>query len=156
MNLEQIVRFDLRLTGPCTQCHNGPVKQIYSIEDLAEYTRRYPLHMSIPYTIVIERVIGKDVTDKYKILVGDKLIYPNDIAIFLTDQYKKTFNFDLKKTENKPVMLDGVPGHCFVRWHYLGDTDIFVERETLNQIWPTATKKIPVGLTTFFNKEKVH
>jgi len=89
-------------------------------------------------------------------LVGDKLIYPNDIAIFLTDQYKKTFNFDLKKTENKPVMLDGVPGHCFVRWHYLGDTDIFVERETLNQIWPTATKKIPVGLTTFFNKEKVH
>ena len=53
MNLEQVVSFDLRLTGPCTQCHNGPVKQIYSIEDLAEYTHKYPLHMNIPYTIVI-------------------------------------------------------------------------------------------------------
>ena len=156
MNLEQVVSFDLRLTGPCTQCHNGPVKQIYSIEDLAEYTRRYPLHMSIPYTIVIERVINKKVTDKYKILVGDKLIYPNDIDAFLKDQYKNTFNFDLKKTENKPVMLDGIPGHTFVRWHYLGDTDIFVERETLNQIWPEKTGKLPLGLATFFNKEKVH
>ena len=166
MNLEQIIRFDLRLTGPCTQCHNGPVKQIYSIEDLAEYTRKYPLHMNIPYTIVIERVINKKVTDKYKILVGDKLIYPNDIDAFLKDQYKKTFNFDLKKTEKKPVMLDGVPGHCFVRWHYLTNADVFVERKTLNQILPVKTGtppimlflpiktgKPPVGLVELFNKK---
>ena len=156
MNNEN-VKFCLHLTGPCTQCHNGPVKQISSIEDLAEYTRRYPLHMNIPYTIVIERVIDKKVTDKYKILVGDKLIYPNDIDAFLKDQYKNTFNFDLKKTENKPVMLDGVPGHCFVRWHYLDD-DVFVERETLNQIWPVKTGTPPVGLVELLNQktEKVY
>ncbi len=152
MNNEN-VEFYLRHTGACTQCHNGPYKQIPSIEDLVEYTRRYPLHMNIPYTIVIERVIDKKVTDKYKILVGDKLIYPNDIDAFLKDQYKKTFNFDLKKTENKPVMLDGVPGHCFVRWHYLTDADTFVERKTLNQIWPIKTNKPPVGLVELFNKK---
>ena len=153
MNLEQIVRFDLRHTGPCTQCHNGPVKQISSIEDLAEYTRRYPLHMNIPYTIVIERIIDKMVTDKYKILVGDRLIYPCDIDTFLKNQYSKTFNFNLAETENKPVMLDGVPGHCFVRWHYLTDADIFVERKTLNQILPFKTGKPPVGLVELFNKK---
>lgn len=158
MNLEQVVSFDLHLTGPCTQCHNGPVKQIYSIEDLAEYTRRYPLHMSIPYTIVIERFVDKNVTDKYKILVGDKLIYPNDIDAFLKDQYKNTFNFNLSDTEHKPVMFDGVPGHIFVRWHYLTDSDVFVERETLNQIWPVETGRPPVGLVELLNKktENVH
>ena len=155
MNNEN-VEFYLRHTGPCTQCYNGPFKQIYSIEDLAEYTRKYPLHMNIPYTIIIERVIDKKVTDKYKILVGDRLIYPKDIENFLTDQYKNTFNFNADNTENKPVMLDGVPGHIFVRWHYLTNADVFVERKTLNKIWPEDENlwKTPVGLVQLLKKTK--
>ncbi len=164
--MAKVVEFYLRHSGPCTQCHNGPFKQISSIEDLAKYTAHYPLHMNIPHTIIIERVIDKKVTDKYTILVGDRLIYPNDIETFLMDQYKKTFNFDLNKTENKPVMLDSIPGHIFVRWHYLTDADIFVERKTLNQILPVKTGtppimlflsiktgKPPVGLVELFDRK---
>ena len=142
----------LHHTGPCTQCHNGPFKQIYSIEYLLKYTREYPLHMDIPYTLRLKRLVGTKVIDEYTILVGDRLIYPNDIDTFLKDQYRKTFNFDVDSAENKPVMLDGVPGHIFVRWHYLTDVDVFVERKTLNQIWPVKTDRPPVGLVNFLTK----
>jgi len=152
MNNENI-EFYLRHTGPCTQCHNGPFKQIYSIEDLAKYTNGYPLHMNIPQTIEIECAKDKTILHKYKILVGDKLIYPKDIENFLTDQYKNTFNFDTTKMENKPVMLDGIPGHIFVRWHYLTNADVFVERKTLNQIWPVATGKPPFELVELLNQK---
>lgn len=147
--------FYLRHTGPCTQCHNGPFKQIYSLKDLAKYTAGYPLHMSIPYTIVIERFVDKRLKDKYTILVGDRLIYPSDIATFLTDQYKNTFNFDANSAENKPVMLDSVPGHLFVRWHYLTIADVFVERKTLNQIWPVETGKPPINLVQMMNRKNL-
>lgn len=153
MNNEN-VEFYLRHTGPCTQCNNGPFKQIYSIDDLLKYTRGYPLHMGIPYTIKIERLIDKKAIDKYTILVGDRLIYPNDIDTFLKDQYKKTFNFDANNAESKPVMLDGIPGHIFVRWHYLTNADVFVERKTLNQIWPVATGKPPFELVELLNQKQ--
>jgi hypothetical protein len=55
--------------------------------------------------------------------------------------------------ENKPVMLDGIPGHIFVRWHYLTNADVFVERKTLNQIWPVATGKPPFELVELLNQK---
>ena len=174
MNNEN-VEFYLRHTGPCTQCHNGPFKQISSFDDLLKYTRGYPLHMDIPYTLRLKRIADEIVTDEYTILVGDKLIYPNDVATFLIDQYKNTFNFNLSDTEHKPVMLDGVHEQIIVgtrkngvlmpdqkirsaQWHYLTNADIFVERETLNQIWPVETGRPPVGLVELLNKktEKVY
>ena len=113
-------------------------------------------------------VVDEEEINKFKFFVGNKLIYPVDIINFLTEQSGSPLDFDVK-AENKPVMLDGVHEQIIVgtrdkktgallpdkkvrsvKWHYLTNQEIFVDRN-INQLWPRDTGEIPWN----FNSLKV-
>ena len=169
--------FYIHNIGPCTPLGGGSVKQIDSFEDLLKYTNSFSA--SMPYTIEINPtvytydpnkyinearhtlgqtnsyknhpIIKKEKMDMYKILVGDRLIYPADIIKFLTEQYGSALDFDVN-AENKPVMLDNVRIQVLVgtydpktkkekvvryaNWHYLDENvDEFLDRKTLTRMF---------------------
>ena len=109
----KITEFYLKNTGPCTPFNSGPVKQIFSFEDLAHYVACYS--SSMPFQIEIKRIdytvdknryiagarstlgqnrilnghpiIDKKTSNLGKFYVGNKLICLADIINFLTEQY---------------------------------------------------------------------
>ncbi len=183
--MKEVVEFYLQNTGPCTPFNSGPVKQISSFEDLAHYVACYS--SSLPYKIEIKRIvytldtgryvtsgrstlgqkrclnnhpiIDKKTTDKFVLLVGNKLAYPADVARFLTEQYGSALDFNAIQ-KDKPVMLDKIqtvmaPGKQTrsAQWHYLTENDVFVDRN-MNQLWPINTGTVPAGLVEMFNKKE--
>lgn len=160
MNLEQVVSFDLRLTGPCTPFRSGPFKTIVSFDDLKHYIQTYS--SSMPYTIdITERVLTFDTdryiaggrstlaqrrtwnnylvveekeTNKFRFFVGKKLIYPADIINFLTEQYGSSLDFDVD-TENKPVMLDGIHEQIIVGAHNRETGTLMPDKKTRSAQW---------------------
>ena len=127
--MAKIVEFYLTNTGPCTPLGGASNKQIYSFEDLINYTNSYS--SSMPYTIELKcvvktydesRFVGRhtlgqtrtyknhpvtkeETVDTYKLFVGDKLAYPSDVAKFVTEQYGSSLDFDVTQIENKPVVF---------------------------------------------------
>lgn len=137
--------------GPCTQ-DSGPFRQIFSFNNLLQYTSHYPLHMNMPFTLHLEYFANNKMADKHKILVGNKLIYPEDVKLFLINQYNSTLDFTAD--EDRPIMLDSIPKYSSVLWHYLTDADIFLERETLGQLWKKDENlgKVPSWLREFCDR----
>ena len=132
--MESIVKYYMRVTGPCTPCNSGPNQEIYSFEDLKNFVACYSA--SMPYTVELERVvyvvntdatvnagrstlgqsyssinghpiINQQTTDYLRFFVCDRLIHAIDIRNFLNEQYRSTINFDATN-ENRAVMLDNV------------------------------------------------
>ncbi len=190
--MEKATEFHLYNIGPCTPLGGGSVKQIDFFEDLLKYTNSYSA--SMPYTIEItptvytydadkyvnetrhtlgqkntyknHPIIDMETKNKYKILVGDRLIYPADIIKFLTEQYGSPLDFDVN-AENKPVMLDGVRVQTLVgtydpktkkekviryaNWHYLDkNTDEFLNRKTLVKMFGVGMGRVPDELIQMF------
>lgn len=110
-------------------------------------------------------------TDAKIELVLPTLMYPNDVVEYLIKKYGRRFNFKPENFDPKtPVFLD-VSEHISVgtrisefsmpsykKWHTvnckpLSEKDIVVDKN-LNQLWPIATGKPPVGLLKLFNQGK--
>lgn len=195
-NMESVVKYYMRVTGPCTPCNSGPRQEISCFEDVKNFVACYSA--SMPYTVEIERVVytvntdatvkggrstlgqsysinghpiaKRKTTDYTRFFVGDRLIYAGDIRNFLNEQYRSTINFDATD-ETTAVMLDNVqtqikmdnaklhtniwkktPSPSFVRWHYLTDKDIFVDRN-LKNLREDGKGQIPLELIQLFNKK---
>lgn len=131
--MKEVVEFYLRNTGPCTPFNSGPVKQISSFEDLANYVASYS--SSLPYKIEVKRIvytlddgkyiiggrstlgqkrslnghpiIDKNITDNVAFFVGNKLAYPADVARFLIEQYGSALDFNATQ-KDKPAVLDKI------------------------------------------------
>ncbi len=131
--MESVVKYYMRVTGPCTPCNSGPRQEVYSFEDVKKFVACYSA--SMPYTVELERIVytvntdamvkverstlgqsysinghpitNKETTDYLRFFVGDRLIHAIDIRNFLNEQYRSTINFDATN-ENRAVMLDNV------------------------------------------------
>lgn len=131
--MESVVKYYMRVIGPCTQCNSGPSQEIDSFNDLKNFVACYSA--SMPYTVELERVvytinpdtmvnvgrstleqscsinghpiINQKTTDYFRFFVGAKLIRAADVRNFLNEQYRSTINFDATN-ENRAVMLDNV------------------------------------------------
>lgn len=185
--MAKVVEYYLHNIGPCTLLGGGDEKQINSFEDLINYTNSYS--SSMPYTIELKCIvktydentfvgrhtlgetIKEEVVDTYKLFVGDKLIYPNDVDKFVREQYASPLDFDVAKVEQKPIMfhvrtqpLMGTYDpktrrprvNRFVDWDYLDRAKgVFVDRKTLGGITKTGRVcKVPISLKRFFTKTR--
>ena len=131
--MESVVKYYMRVTGPCTPCNSGPRQEVYSFNDIQNFVACYSA--SMPYTVELERVVytvntdatvkggrstlgqsysinghpitKQTTTDYLRFFVGDRLIHPGDIRNFLNEQYRSTINFDATQ-EKRSVMLDNV------------------------------------------------
>lgn len=171
--MEYVVKYYLRVNGPCTPCNSGPRKEIDSFNDVKKFVASYSA--SMPYTVVIERIVytitGQETTDSYKFFVGDNLICTQDIRNFVKEQYRSTLGFDAPDS-NRKVMLDSLhtqikmdntmldtniwkktPPPNFVVWHYLTSKDVFVNRN-LKKLYGRGKGQIPSGLVDLFNKKE--
>lgn len=193
--MAKVVEFYLHNIGPCTPLGGGDDKQINSFEDLVNYTNSYS--SSMPYTIELKCVvktydenkfvgrhtlgqtrtyknhpiINEEVVDTYKLYVGDKLVYPNDVDKFVREQYTSPLDFDVATVEQKPIMfhvrtqtLAGTYDaktrrpkvNRFVDWNYLDHANgVFVDRKTLGRITKDGkVGEVPIDLKEFFTKTR--
>ena len=195
MKMAKVVEFYLHNIGPCTPLGGGDEKQINSFEDLVNYTNSYS--SSMPYTIELKCVVKiydenmfvgrhtlgqtktyknhpivkEEVVDTYKLFVGDKLVYPNDVDKFVREQYASPLDFDVATVEQKPIVfhvrtqtLAGTYDpktrrpkvNRFVDWNYLDRANgVFVDRKTLRRITGNGEiGEVPVKLKEFFTKTR--
>ena len=118
--MAKVVEFYLTCIGPCTPGGNSPAKQIYSFEDLINYTNSY--YSSMPYTIELKCVVKTYDENKYESanavhILGQTKTYKKHPIIEekIVDTYKIYVG---DKVRNKPRLIYADDVENFVKEQY--------------------------------------
>ncbi|MBP5485904.1 MAG: hypothetical protein J6Y07_04335 [Alphaproteobacteria bacterium] len=146
-----------------------PFVNVESIYDVAKYVSEQTFYKAESrlmdwdknyFTIQLRKQ-----NNSFYFYVMDKLVYAKDIKKYLYDNYGETFEF-YGVSKEMPIAFGGWTKETYQPlsspkpiiskkyvYNYIRPNYIVVDRN-LNQIWPVATGKPPVGLIDLFKKTR--